>query len=964
MDIETRINELRGVLSDCLYKDRIRIEGELRKILSRSGRGTRVDVRLLERFLRDARRSVSARDLRGASLPALSYPEALPIIARKDEIVRAIHEHAVLVIAGETGSGKTTQIPKMCLEAGLGVHGRIGCTQPRRVAALSITRRIAEELGVRYGKEIGCKIRFADHTAPEAYIKIMTDGMLLAETQGDPLLSEYEVLIIDEAHERSLNIDFLLGYLKLLRRKRPELKIIITSATIDTEAFSRAFDNAPIIEVSGRLYPVETQHAPLDEFFEEAGEVTYIDAAVEAVSLILGDDAPEAGDILIFMPGERDILETRDRLEDEFRGRAEVIPLFARLSSREQHRIFGASPRRKIIVSTNIAETSLTIPGIRYVIDTGLARMSRYSPRTRTRRLPIEPISQSSANQRAGRCGRLANGVCIRLYSEDDFLERPRFTQPEIQRSNLAEVILRMKAFHLGEIETFPFLNPPQPQAIRAGYNLLEELGAMDEKRELTRLGLELARLPVDPAIGRIILQARTENALAEVLVIAAGLSIQDPRERPLEQRAAADTAHMRFRSEASDFLALLNIWNEFHDTWDRLKTQNQLRKFCKSNFLSYIRMREWNDTYNQLRQSLKECGRFRLNNEPASYAAIHRSILTGLIGHAAQKTSLNFYKGTMDRKFMVFPGSALFKKGLPKKKASGGDAPEAATHGGQPEWIVAGEILETSRVFAHTVAGIKPDWIAELGAHLCKSSYRDPYWDRKKGRVLVTEMINFRGLRVTERKVDYGRVSPEHATEVFIQSALVEERLPVAYGFIEHNREVRNRIEAWRTRLRSYDVLDPDAALFDFYKARLQSVSSLADLNRVIKQHARSGSGFLHVSEADLIGDTDLSFDHKAFPAYMMLGNTRVDIHYAFAPGEEEDGVTVRLPVELLPSVQPGMLDRIVPGLVEPKIDAYLRGLPKSHRRELVPVHEAAHAAAAELLHGEASLKESLRRW
>lgn len=684
---DARIEELKTLLPQCLLPDWVRLGRRLARLLRDRHHPDQREA-LLERLRQQVHASVALREERRLNVPTTTYPSELPITVRKDEIVAAIRAHQVIVIAGETGSGKTTQIPKMCLEAGLGIEAKIGCTQPRRVAALSISRRIAEELNVAWGREVGCKIRFDDRSSAQTYIKMMTDGILLAETQGDPDLAEYNAIILDEAHERSLNIDFLLGHLKGLLSRRKDLKLIITSATIDTQAFSQHFDNAPIIEVSGRLYPVEVQYQPLDAASEEQGEVSYVDAAVQAAERILYET--HSGDLLIFMPGERDIRESGDQLEGRFNGEAEIIPLFGRLSAGDQQRVFAPSSRRKIVIATNIAETSLTIPGIRYVIDAGLARLSRYNPRTRIKRLPIEPISQSSANQRKGRAGRVEEGVCIRLYAEEDFQVRPLFTQPEIQRANLAEVILRMKAFHLGDIETFPFVQPPSPAAIANGYALLQELGAVDELRALTPLGQDLARLPIDPTLGRMLLQSQQEHATAELLIIAAGLSIQDPRERPLEQKEAAAAAHKQFSDPQSDFLSLLNIWNAVHEEWDRLRTQGQRRKFCKQRFLSYVRMREWQDVYSQLHDALEDLGTLRLNDSNAAYPAIHRSILAGLIGHVARFEERNIYKAAGNKLLSVFPGSALYARGEPQKKPIlKGSKPPPKPKSNQPPWIM-----------------------------------------------------------------------------------------------------------------------------------------------------------------------------------------------------------------------------------------------------------------------------------
>ncbi|MDD5350385.1 MAG: ATP-dependent RNA helicase HrpA, partial [Chthoniobacteraceae bacterium] len=698
--------------------------------------------------------------------PAITYPPDLPICARRAEIVEALRAHQVLIVAGETGSGKTTQLPKMCLEAGLGERGRIGCTQPRRVAAMSISRRVAEELGVTWGREVGCKMRFNDDTSRETCVKFMTDGILLAEIQSDPLLRAYSALILDEAHERSLNIDFLLGYLQGLLKKRADLKVIITSATIDTEAFSQAFGGAPVIEVSGRLFPVEIRYRPLgegrpaegdeDEPEPENGE-SFVEAAARVAEEALIET--DGGDVLVFLPTERDIREARELLEESLGGGIDVLPLFGRLAGADQQRIFAPGPKRRVVLATNIAETSLTIPRIGVVIDTGLARISRYNPRTRTKRLPVEPVSQSSANQRAGRAGRIREGICIRLYSEEDLEKRPRFTQPEIQRANLAEVILRMKAFRLGDVETFPFLNPPPSLAIRGGYQLLQELGALMEAEgaawALTDLGRELARLPLDPTLGRMLLEARTEGSLDELLVIAAALSVPDPRERPEEAREAAAAAHKAFAHPESDFLTLLNLWNAAPPLESRSvhTSRNALRRFCKANYLSLSRMREWRDIYRQLAETMRESarrgnparsarrgaavqlpehgrsqGQVGNEEEEERYAAVHRAVLTGLLGQVAQREERNQYKASGNRVVTLFPGSGLYERALKKKGPARPGAPKPPG-GRQPAWIVAGEIVQTSQLFARTAARIDPLWIVELGSHLCKFSYVHPQW-------------------------------------------------------------------------------------------------------------------------------------------------------------------------------------------------------------------------------------------
>jgi len=1007
MAMDSRIEELRSLLPQAMLADWVHLGSRLVRLL-RDGHHPEKHDAVLSRLLDRARASVALRRARAARVIQPAYPPELPIAIRREEIVRAIRAHQVLIIAGETGSGKTTQLPKMCLEAGLGIEAKIGCTQPRRVAALSISRRIAEELNVDWGREVGCKIRFDDRSSPETYIKLMTDGILLAETQGDPLLSEYNAIIIDEAHERSLNIDFLLGYLKTLLVKRPELKLVITSATIDTQAFSQAFNHAPVLEVSGRVYPVEVVYAPFDVASEEAGEMTYIDAAVEAAGRILS--APDDGDLLVFMPSERDIRETSNLLKDRFASAAEVIPLFGRLSSGDQQRVFAPVANRKIVVATNIAETSLTIPGIRYVIDAGLARLSRYNARTRTRRLPIEPISQSSANQRKGRSGRVQNGVCIRLYSEADFAARPPFTQPEIQRANLAEVILRLKAFRLGEIETFEFINPPSPAAIQGGYKLLQELGALDENRDLTQLGRDLARLPIDPCLGRMLLQAQQEHATRELLIIAAGLSIQDPRERPLEQKDAAATAHKRFGDPRSDFLTLLNLWGAVHEEWEKLRTQNQRRKFCKANFLSYLRMREWQDLHAQLHDALEELGTLRINESNAAYEAVHRSILAGLLGHIAHRTERNLYQGAGNRQMTIFPGSVLYERGEKAKpgKAAGRSTP-ASRPSEQPEWVMAGEVVETSQLFARTVAGIDPLWVVQLAPHLCQVAWLNPHWNPVARQVLADEKTTLYGLEVRQRKVAYGNIAPKEATQIFIRSALVEEHLtpdppepepeadevghhrrsrgyhrpqekvagrlvtgsqavgkttaaPTDYPFLEHNRRVRHKIETWQTRMRRHDLVDLDQAMADFYARHLQDVSSLDALNRVLRGH--SEPGFLCVTEADLIGEQQLNYDAAAFPDNVAIGGLSVPLAYAYQPGAEHDGVTLQLEAAAAQGVSSAAVEWAVPGLREAQLTELFRALPKALRKQLMPFPPKVAEMLRDLQPAGPSLKADFARF
>ena len=924
----------------------------------------------------------------------IEFPVDLPISARADEIVDLIGKHQVIVLAGETGSGKTTQIPKMCLAAGRGTKGQIACTQPRRVAALSVSRRVAEELQVNWGREVGCKIRFDDRTSRDTVVKFMTDGMLLAEVQSDPLLRAYDTIILDEAHERSLNIDFLLGHLRNLRFKRPELRIVITSATIDTEAFSKAFDDAPIVQVSGRTFPVEVIYAPLDSLGSDAAEsdepsarpeaLHYVDGAVEAVERILSGDAgnPSAGgDILVFMPAERDIRECCEILEGRHR-HAEVIPLFGRLSQAEQQRIFSSSQRRKIIVATNIAETSLTLPGIRFVVDTGLARVSRYVPTARTRRLPIEEVAQSSCDQRKGRAGRVAEGVCIRLYSEEDYNARPRFAQPEIQRANLADVILRMKAFGLGDIERFPFINMPATKSIRAGYALLEELGALDAdasesavSRPLTPLGRELARLPVDPTVGRMILQAREEKALHEVLVIAAGLSIQDPRDRPLDAREKADAAHRRFVHPDSDFLTLLAIWESFHNELERL-SQARLRRFCRDHFLSYTRIREWRDIYAQLLDVLEARRDFqmtsiwdgvapdaqtpdKLASGTPGYRAIHRSILSGLLGNIAARDEENGgFKAGHDRRIALFPGSALHvreEKKKPNDHRQGSAKPPASK---APRWIMAAEIMETSRLYARTVARLDPSWALDLGRHLLKISHSEPFWNVDAGRVMVKQRTRLHGLELENRAVSYGKINPPHATEIFIREALVNDVITWPLDFLAHNRKVRDELEHLLTRARDTGFLNLDEALYRFYADRLQpgragdapeeGVAAVQDLVALVRERRAKYPKFLMLAPDDLRDPASIAVDEVAFPAALPLGQSALPLTYTYRPGQHDDGVTLDISPGDAARLTPIALDWAVPGHLALKVEHYLSSLPKEARRLFVPLAETVKQLAA----------------
>ena len=983
--------EIRALLPRCTLKDRRDIQRRLKK--SRVTR--RGDHSRLKRLMEQAAASAALVEQRLGSVTSIAIDSQLPISSRKQEILEALRNHPVVIVTGETGSGKTTQLPKICLEAGRGVYGRIACTQPRRVAALSVSRRIAEEFDATWGREVGCKIRFTDETVPETRVKMMTDGMLLAEIQNDPDLLEYDTIIIDEAHERSLNIDFLLGYLRLLAGRRNDLKIIVTSATIDTAAFSDAFEDAPVIEVSGRLHPVEIRYLPLEETRGDTEDYTYVDGTVDAVDRIM--EEPGRGDILVFLPTEKDIHETRRRLDGRSYRHTDVLPLFGRLTNADQQRVFQPRDNRRIVVATNVAETSLTIPRIKYVVDTGFARISRYAPRTRTQRLPIEPIAQSSARQRAGRCGRVSGGVCLRLYSESDLTNRPEFATPELQRANLAEVILRMLALKLGDVHAFPFLDRPTPQAIRDGFQLLTELGAIDRARRLTDRGRAMSRLPVSPTVSRMLLQARQENALREVLVIASAISIQDPRVRPLDQQEQADQEHRRFRNASSDFLTLLNIWEAFHNTLEHLKTQGAMRRFCRRHYLSYNRMREWRDIYVQLRRALRESAGFRGRGGGAAYTndsgragaaarpkrtygahydAIHRSILSGLLSHVAEHREGNLYTGSRNRSAMIFPGSGLFqrKPGREPGKDNGDgerdDRPGKKDRGGQrggtgpAPWIVAAEMVETNRLYARTVARIQPRWAADLGRHLCRATYSNPRWDTTAGRVTADETLLLHGLVVSCRTIDYGKADPAEATRIFIRGALVDDDLRTRYAFMDHNRRIRRDAEIWLLQHRNAYRVDLDETAFQFYAERIAQVSSVHDLNRLIKAEGTGNGLFLHMETRDLTGTDEAQRRPEDFPEHFTLEGELLSLQYACRAGREEDGVTLSIPRGKVHQLPLESLDWLVPGLLCEKVEALLRGLPGRKRKRLVPIPETARAIVDELEPSSASLTGALAEY
>lgn len=875
-------------------------------------------------------------------MPAFRYPDDLPISARREEIVVAIARHQVIVLCGETGSGKTTQLPKMCWEARGQTHrGIIGCTQPRRVAATSIARRVAEETGFSFGREIGCKIRFQDQTGPETRVKFMTDGILLAEAQNDPLLRAYSTLILDEAHERSLNIDFLLGHLISILPRRPDLHVVITSATIDTAAFSKAFGGAPVIEVSGRSYPVEIRHLPLSHWGESEDDDEdpgHVEAAAAAAESCLAE-SPD-GDVLVFLPTERDIREAVDLLEGRLGSRAEVLALYGRLPAAEQQKVFQPGPRRRIIVSTNVAETSVTIPRITHVVDSGLARMSRYNPRTRTKRLPIEPISQSSANQRAGRAGRVRPGVCIRLYDEKDFSDRDAFTTPEIQRANLAEVILRLKAFRLGEIETFPFIDPPAPASIRAGHQLLHELGALGDTDDLTPLGRSLARFPVDPTLARMLMQAREEKVLPELLVIASGMSVPDPRERPDDGREKAAAAHKAFAAPRSDFLSLLRIWMAMPPPGSG---SSAMRKFCNKHYLSFARAREWRDLWRQLAESMDATREIRpwAPERRIDEDAVHRCILAGHLGHVARREERNLYKASGQRQVAVFPGSQLHEKPSKEKSPAKG-APRR-----QPEWIMAGEIVQTSRLFARMIAAIDPEWAILLGQHLIQTKFGEPHWDEKAERVLCLERVLLHGLELRRRSIDFGKVDADAATDLFIRGALLADESPVTHGFHAHNRRLFHKMTTALSCLRAGRMDAVEEAFFRFYKTRLPKVSSVHDLNAWLRQRLKETPDILRARERDLEMGDDFAGAAALFPERVPVANTVLPVDYHYRPGEERDGVTLRVPAPVAAHLQEGALLWMVPGLREELLRNLLRSLPKPLRKRLLPIESKAREIA-----------------
>ncbi len=1015
-DATPAIDTLLKNLDQAMFADRHRLRRQLHDLRKKSGERAIDEVRLgqwLERF----QASVAKVEARRQSVPTMRYDDSLPIAAKRDEIKAALEKHQVLVIAGETGSGKTTQLPKICLEIGRGVHGLIGHTQPRRLAARSVATRVAEEIGTPLGELVGYQVRFEDQSKDSSLIKLMTDGILLAETQHDRFLERYDTIIVDEAHERSLNIDFLLGYLKTLLPRRPDLKVIITSATIDLERFSEHFGGAPIVEVSGRTYPVETWYRPLSAEVDEDGNRVEDDLTVDQGILAALDeiDAHEKnigkrpGDVLVFLPGEREIRDAAEVLRKANLRFTEVLPLYARLTPAEQQKIFRPAGGRKIVLATNVAETSLTVPGIRYVIDSGTARISRYSYRAKVQRLPIEAVSQASANQRKGRCGRVEPGICIRLYSEEDFLSRPEFTDPEILRTNLAAVILQMLHLRLGQIADFPFIEPPDGKAISDGFNLLQELSAVNRENQLTPLGRQLARLPIDPRLGRMLLEAAQLCSMAEVLIVASALSVQDVRERPADRQQQADQAHAQWKDPDSDFAALINLWRGFEEQRQALGS-NALRTWCRKNFLNYLRLREWRDAHRQLTLIVRELKlgaerkpavdarrseggapalarekdsagkpreQARSYEEPApanaapalttdkkvnvklaqqaeaseaaqrakSYAAVHKAILSGLLSQVGQKTEEGDFLGARQRRFWVHPSSVIGRK--------------------KPNWIMAAELVETTKLFARMVARIDPDWIEPLAKHLIKTNHFEPHWEKKRGQVVAFEQVTLYGMIVVARRpVHFGPIDPPAARELFIREGLVRGEMHSRAKALTANRELLELFDELEAKARRRDIIADEDTLFAYYDARVpQDIYQTASFESWYKRESAKNPQLLVMRDEDVLARDASEITAAQYPDHLRIGELQLPLEYHFEPNHPRDGVTLRVPAPLLPQLRGERLDWLVPGLIEAKAVALVRNLPKAVRKNFVPVPDFVKAALSKITFGEGALPEAMGR-
>ncbi|MBG8558765.1 MULTISPECIES: ATP-dependent RNA helicase HrpA [Pseudomonas] len=944
-DQNAAIEQLLKNLDHAMIAERHRLRRQLHDLRKRP------DEAKLAQWAARVQASCDQVAARKASVPRIRYDDSLPIAAKRDEIKKVLAAHQVLIIAGETGSGKTTQLPKICLELGRGQHGQIAHTQPRRIAARSVATRVAEELGTPLGALVGYQVRFEDQSDANTLVKLMTDGILLAETQHDRFLERYDTIIVDEAHERSLNIDFLLGYLKTLLPRRPDLKVIITSATIDLERFSRHFNDAPIIEVSGRTYPVETWYRPLTSEQDEEGNRVEDDLTVDQAILATLDEIAAhersigkgPGDVLVFLPGEREIRDAAEMLRKAQLRHTEILPLYARLSPAEQQKIFQSHPGRRVVLATNVAETSLTVPGIRYVIDSGTARISRYSYRAKVQRLPIEAVSQASANQRKGRCGRVEPGICVRLYSEDDFNGRPAFTDPEILRTNLAAVILQMLHLRLGEIDAFPFIEPPDGKAISDGFNLLQELSAVNRENQLTPLGRQLARLPVDPRLGRMLLEGAKQGSLQELLIVASALSVQDPRERPPERQQAADQAHAQWKDSDSDFAALVNLWRGFEEQRQAL-TASPLRNWCRKNFLNYLRLREWRDAHRQLSLICRDL-QLSINKEPADYPRLHKAILSGLLSQIGQKTEDGDYLGARQRRFWVHPSSGLGKK--------------------RPQWLMTAELVETTKLYARMVAKIEPDWIEPLAGHLIKKNHFEPHWEKKRGQVVAFEQVTLYGMIVVGRRpVHYGPIDPQASRELFIRQALVGGEIQSRAKCLAANTRLLEQLDELEAKARRRDILADEETLYAYYEARLPAeIHQTATFDSWYRVTSQKDPQLLIMREEDVLAREASEVTATQYPDTLRIGDLSLALSYHFEPNHPRDGVTVRVPAPLLPSLPGERLEWLVPGLLEAKCIALVRNLPKALRKNFVPVPDFVKAALQRMTFADGSLPQALGR-
>lgn len=944
-DESPSIDQLLKNLDQAMIGDRHRLRRQLHELRKKP------DEAKLAQWVARVQASCAQVTSRRESVPTVRYDDNLPIAAKRDEIKDALLKHQVLIIAGETGSGKTTQLPKICLEIGRGQHGLIGHTQPRRIAARSVASRVAEELATPLGALVGYQVRFEDQSDSNTLIKLMTDGILLAETQHDRFLERYDTIIVDEAHERSLNIDFLLGYLKTLLPRRPDLKVIITSATIDLQRFSEHFNDAPIIEVSGRTFPVDTWYRPLTSEQDEEGNSVEDDLTVDQAILATLEELADferserksPGDVLVFLPGEREIRDAAEMLRKAQLRHTEILPLYARLSPAEQQRIFQSHSGRRVVLATNVAETSLTVPGIRYVIDTGTARISRYSYRAKVQRLPIEAVSQASANQRKGRCGRVEPGLCVRLYSEEDFNARPEFTDPEILRTNLAAVILQMLHLRLGEITDFPFIEPPDGKAISDGFNLLQELSAVNRENQLTPLGRQLARLPVDPRMGRMLLEAAKQGSLQEVLIVASAMSVQDVRERPPERQQAADQAHAQWKDADSDFAGLVNLWRGFEEQRQAL-TASPLRNWCRRNFLNYLRLREWRDSHRQLSLICRDL-QLTVNKEPADYPKFHKAILSGLLSQIGQKADEGDYLGARQRRFWIHPSSGLGKK--------------------RPQWLMTAELVETTKLYARMVAKIDADWIEPLAGHLIKKNHFEPHWEKKRGQVVAFEQITLFGLIVVGRRpVHFGPVDPVVSRELFIREGLVRGDIQSRAKCLSANTRLLEQLDELEAKARRRDILADEDTLYAFYEARIPAeIHQTATFDSWYKTESQKNPQLLIMREEDVLAREASEVTAAQYPDTLRLGELSLSLTYHFEPNHPRDGVTLRVPAPLLLSLPAERLEWLVPGLLETKCIALVRSLPKAVRKNFVPVPDFIKAALQRITFGEGSLTEALGR-